>query len=545
MDAESRRLIDWMEKGVYDALQKKYLKTLLFCICEDVEGPMIEEYAFSFTYANSNNEEVSMNVSRSGNKKNGAIFKSNTTDITPDQMRSSACKMIRTLVSLMRTLDQMPEERIIIMKLLYYDDVTPEDYEPPFFRCCAENEAINSWTKNPLKMEIGNVNSKHLVLTLKVKSVLDPCEDENGDVPEDEEMSLGDDSNQEDDSSSDGEVHPSHADQYMVAPIGEKRLCEDTGMVSEDETQDAAHEETQTARVRDWISSRHINSVDLSDVLSNFPDISVALTEDIMERLLKEGLLSRATKDSYTINKEVNSNPSVVKEEAEMQEIPQAEETTKMSNEDFMYMKALYLALPMDYVTVAKLQSKLDGEANQSTVRKLIDKMVQDGYIKSSGSKKLGKRVIHCESSNKKLLEVKRILESKLMDIDTNEQPFKCEGVDAPSKDKNMIDGSTLGVLHSIGSDLTRTRERPEPYQNGSMLSGQGAQAKGQDHSRTPTSMHEPIASLESGVMGERVRGRPFPGDDVCRSSQDKRSRKASTVKEPILQYLKRQKAQA
>uniref|UniRef100_A0A6V7QTH0 Uncharacterized protein n=1 Tax=Ananas comosus var. bracteatus TaxID=296719 RepID=A0A6V7QTH0_ANACO len=307
----------------------------------------------------------------------------------------------------------------------------------------------------------------------------------------------------------------------------------------------------------------------------------------IMERLLKEGLLSRATKDSYTINKEVNSIPSVVKEEAEMQEIPQAEETTKMSNEDFMYMKALYHALPMDYVTVAKLQGKLDGEANQSTVRKLIDKMVQDGYIKSSGSKKLGKRVIHCESSNKKLLEVKRILESKLMDIDTNEQPFKFEGVDAPSKgiishstilslkyfllfldriteypveyissylfnsqalvwlDKNMIDGSTLGVLHSIGSDLTRTRERPEPYQNGSMLSGQGAQAKGQDHSRTPTSMHEPIASLESGVMGERVRGRPFPGDDVCRSSQDKRSRKASTVKEPILQYLKRQKAQA
>lgn len=73
MDAESRRLIDWMEKGitlnlsslssiplaqelihnlffpfcigVYDALQKKYLKTLLFCVCEAVDGPMIEEYS--------------------------------------------------------------------------------------------------------------------------------------------------------------------------------------------------------------------------------------------------------------------------------------------------------------------------------------------------------------------------------------------------------------------------------------------------------------------------------------------------------------------
>lgn len=33
---------------VCDALQKKYLKTLLFCICEKEEGPMIEEYACKF-----------------------------------------------------------------------------------------------------------------------------------------------------------------------------------------------------------------------------------------------------------------------------------------------------------------------------------------------------------------------------------------------------------------------------------------------------------------------------------------------------------------
>ncbi|PWA57160.1 HORMA domain-containing protein 1 [Artemisia annua] len=48
MDGESRRLIDWMEKGVYDALQKKYLKTLMFCVCETVDGAMIEEYALGF-----------------------------------------------------------------------------------------------------------------------------------------------------------------------------------------------------------------------------------------------------------------------------------------------------------------------------------------------------------------------------------------------------------------------------------------------------------------------------------------------------------------
>lgn len=35
--------------GVYDALQNKYLKTLLFCVCEAVDGPMIEEYACEFS----------------------------------------------------------------------------------------------------------------------------------------------------------------------------------------------------------------------------------------------------------------------------------------------------------------------------------------------------------------------------------------------------------------------------------------------------------------------------------------------------------------
>lgn len=45
----------------------------------------------------------------------------------------------------------------------------PAEYEPPFFRGCIGEEAHNTWTKNPLKMEVGNVNSKHFVLALKVK----------------------------------------------------------------------------------------------------------------------------------------------------------------------------------------------------------------------------------------------------------------------------------------------------------------------------------------------------------------------------------------
>lgn len=40
-------------------------------------------------------------------------------------------------------------------------------------------------------------------------------------------------------------------------------------------TQDAEEDEHQLARVKDWINSRHLDTVELTDVLSNFPDISV------------------------------------------------------------------------------------------------------------------------------------------------------------------------------------------------------------------------------------------------------------------------------
>ncbi|KAJ7004678.1 meiosis-specific protein ASY1-like isoform X2 [Populus alba x Populus x berolinensis] len=546
MDAESRRLIDWMEKGVYDALQKKYLKTLLFCVCEAIEGPMIEEYTFSFSYSDSESQEVSMNINRTGNKKQGGTFKYNSTnEITPNQMRSSACKMVRTLVQLMRTLDKMPEERAILMKLVYYDDVTPADYEPPFFRGCTEEEAHNAWTKHPLQMEVGNVNSKHFVLALKVKSVLDPCEDENDDM-EDDEVSLGADSVERDVYSESGtEVNQSQEDQYIVAPVDKQRPEEDSGLVDEDDTQDQVEDEQQLARVKDWIISHHLDTIELTDVLSNFPDISVVLIEEIMGKLIKEDVLSKIGTDTYSKIKQkaIEYEFTAVKEEIDGDKASQAE--------DRMYMKALYHVLPMEYVTISKLQNKLAGEANQSTARKLLEKMIRDGYIEAKGNRGLGKRVIHSSLTETKLMEVRRALGHDAMDIDSNQPHKKSNHPESQKMGNDYKDGSTCGVLHSIGSDLTRMVIRSEMNQNGSARCEQTISKTG-DHGNTPTSRAEPVASRESFFPGKenvRANGNTNYLDEadavICsRSSQDKRSRKTSTVKEPIIQYTKRQKSQ-
>ncbi|KAL3751897.1 hypothetical protein ACJRO7_012690 [Eucalyptus globulus] len=542
MDAESRRMIDWMEKGVYDALQKKYLKTLLFCVCESVEGPMIEQYAFSFSYSSSDGQEVSMNISCTGNKKR-STFKSGA-EITPNQMRSSACKMVRTLVQLMRTLDRMPEERTILMKLLYYDDVTPADYEPPFFRCCSEEEAHNQWMKNPLKMEVGHVNSKHLILALKVKSVLDPCGDENDDS-QDDEVSLGGDSMQRDDYyESDSEVNHSADDHYIVVPI-EKRQVDDNGIVDEDDTQDPVEDEQQLARVKDWIYSHHLGTVRLTDILSNFPDISLVLIEEIVDKLDKEGVISKTAKDTYTVNKHKASDFDFpeVKLEGDGQVVPAGDRAPLV--DEHTYMKALCHSLPMKYVTVTKLQDKLSGEANQATIRKLVDRMVREGLVEAKGSRRLGKRVIHSDLTEKKLSEAKKALENDAMAVDTHKQFSSLHPQELMTKGNSHPDMSTCGILHSIGSDLTRMKVRSD--QSDQTISGM----KGNEN--TPTSRAKSVASRESFIPGNqnsRTNGPTTNADDMETvayngSTQDKQSRKTSTVKDPILQYSKRQKSQA
>ena len=65
----------------------------------------------------------------------------------------------------------MPKQRADLYRVIWQYNcffLQPADYEPPFFKGCTDEETYHPWEKNPLKMEVGNVNSKHFVLALKV-----------------------------------------------------------------------------------------------------------------------------------------------------------------------------------------------------------------------------------------------------------------------------------------------------------------------------------------------------------------------------------------
>jgi uncharacterized protein YyaL (SSP411 family) len=59
------------------------------------------------------------------------------------------------------------------MKLHYYDEVTPADYEPPMFRPGSMEDAMFYFSGDPTKIKFGQVNSGHHCIDVKMHSVLD------------------------------------------------------------------------------------------------------------------------------------------------------------------------------------------------------------------------------------------------------------------------------------------------------------------------------------------------------------------------------------
>ncbi|KAL0213311.1 hypothetical protein RCL1_006937 [Eukaryota sp. TZLM3-RCL] len=164
---EAKTIVSWLELGVFEALQKKYLREIVFGIYLDPkhESTLIESYTFRIGYDGDN---VSLDIAQKSESSNT----SRKLAVDREAVRKSTTTMLRTLITLAQTLSAVPAERYIVMKLFYYDDVTPADYEPVFFRSATFDEAFN-YVSKPLKLEIGSVTTPYHSLGLKIKTAID------------------------------------------------------------------------------------------------------------------------------------------------------------------------------------------------------------------------------------------------------------------------------------------------------------------------------------------------------------------------------------
>ncbi|KAI3360738.1 hypothetical protein L3Q82_012971, partial [Scortum barcoo] len=134
----ANQIVQWMQ-GCFEAIQKKYIYT-------DPENPqkVTEFYQFKIQYtskgaqmdfeSNSENNRVSMSC---GNTKKASIL------------------LVRKLYTLMQNLGPLPDNVCLNMKLAYYDNVTPQDYQPPGFKE-ADGDTME-FEREPVKLTMGEV----------------------------------------------------------------------------------------------------------------------------------------------------------------------------------------------------------------------------------------------------------------------------------------------------------------------------------------------------------------------------------------------------
>ncbi|NXB83671.1 HORM1 protein, partial [Vidua chalybeata] len=144
----STQLVKWM-LGCYDALQKKYVSPPWLCL-----QTVTECYHFKFKYTH-NGPLLDF----------GSKDKSDST-ITCADTKKASILLIRKIYILMQNLSPLPNDVCLTMKLLYYDEVTPPDYQPPGFKEAKDEGLL--FKEEPMYLNVGEVPTPFHLLKLKI-----------------------------------------------------------------------------------------------------------------------------------------------------------------------------------------------------------------------------------------------------------------------------------------------------------------------------------------------------------------------------------------
>ncbi|XP_039558192.1 HORMA domain-containing protein 1 isoform X1 [Passer montanus] len=152
----STQLVKWM-LGCYDALQKKYLRQIVLAVYTQTEDPqtVTECYHFKFKYTH-NGPLLDF----------GSKDKKSESPISCADTKKASILLIRKIYILMQNLSPLPSDVCLTMKLLYYDEVTPPDYQPPGFKEAKDEGLL--FKEEPMYLNVGEVPTPFHLLKLKI-----------------------------------------------------------------------------------------------------------------------------------------------------------------------------------------------------------------------------------------------------------------------------------------------------------------------------------------------------------------------------------------
>ncbi|KAI0306419.1 HORMA domain-containing protein [Multifurca ochricompacta] len=140
--AEADKLLDYLENGIFDAIEKQYLRSFIFAIYLDPEDPnnIIEAYTFNFEYRRIAGADVTVPIMSLGEDLRKLSLGDGDDSQDPILLASVEGRLptfrdtlIKTLIQAITQMDALPKRRYATYKAFYYPH-TPASYEPPHFR---------------------------------------------------------------------------------------------------------------------------------------------------------------------------------------------------------------------------------------------------------------------------------------------------------------------------------------------------------------------------------------------------------------------------
>eukprot|EP00069_Balaena_mysticetus_P017901 bmy_11142T0 len=145
----STQLVKWM-LGCYDALQKKYVYT-------NPEDPQTISECYQFKFKYTSNGPIMDFISKN---------QISESSMSSADTKKASILLIRKIYILMQNLGPLPNDVCLTMKLFYYDEVTPPDYQPPGFKD-GDCEGV-IFEGEPMYLNVGEVPTPFHTFKVKV-----------------------------------------------------------------------------------------------------------------------------------------------------------------------------------------------------------------------------------------------------------------------------------------------------------------------------------------------------------------------------------------
>ncbi|KAG7092942.1 hypothetical protein E1B28_009244 [Marasmius oreades] len=182
---EADRLLNYLEYGIFDALQKQYLRSFIFAIYLDNNNPnnIVEAYTFNFQYHTIAGTNTTVPIMSLGDDLTKMSLQDRTLIAsakkgkppTLKDVKRSVKTLLKMLISSMVQMDVLPKRRYASFKVFYTDD-TPPEYEPPHFKPGDYEKdkwhfMTHDFDEAPDKWSIGRVETGYHSVVVNVSSV--------------------------------------------------------------------------------------------------------------------------------------------------------------------------------------------------------------------------------------------------------------------------------------------------------------------------------------------------------------------------------------